>query len=171
MPPCPTLAFTSRAPSNQLTGLEPGTKVSVWLEGLPFCVICEGWRAFPLELQSVRQAAASSRCADLHRFACAFYVQYNVTVLGVTKTGQRTKGANMMQLTTVAPSLRLTSAKARGPTSGTANATALPPGYFTKASRPPLLWGHSACAAFCRSGSDTSQQMGGCAVCCSTCSR
>ena len=57
-------------------------------------------------------------------------MQYNVTVVGVTKTGQRTKGSNMMQFTTPAPAVRLTTALSA--TRGTANATALPNGYFAK---------------------------------------
>jgi hypothetical protein len=38
----------------------------------------------------------------------------------------------MMQFTTPAPAVRLTSAKALSATKGTANATALPNGYFAK---------------------------------------
>ena len=58
-------------------------------------------------------------------------MQYNVTVEGISKTGQRTPGDNMLQLTMPA-GLRLTQAKATGYTTGTATATALPSDAFTK---------------------------------------
>ena len=57
--------------------------------------------------------------------------QYNVTVSGVSRTGQRTKGDNWLPL--VMPSgLLLTKAKATGYTTGVATARALPGDAYTK---------------------------------------
>ena len=67
-------------------------------------------------------------------------MQYNVTVVGITKTGQKVVGKNRLQFTTPAPAVRLTSARALGPTRGTANATALPNGYFATVSRAASVW-------------------------------
>ena len=112
--PCATLTFPSRSPTAALTGLEPGTKVGSLRAGISchcaggVCLTCLTHPSWPL--------------------------QYNVTVVGVTKTGMRTPGTNRLQFTTPAPAVRLTVARALGPTRGTANATALPKGYFATVS-------------------------------------
>ena len=67
------------------------------------------------------------------------FVQYNVTVEGISKTGQRTPGDNMLQLTMPA-GLRLTQAKATGYTTGTATARALPSDAFTKVRAEGKHW-------------------------------
>ena len=72
--------------------------------------------------------------------APSLHVQYNVTVVGITKTGTRTQGKNRLQFTTPAPAVRVTSARALGPTRGTANATALPNGYFATVSQQRAVW-------------------------------
>ncbi len=68
-------------------------------------------------------------------------LQYNVTVIGMDKSGRATKGSNMLQFTTPslptppappARSLTLTSAKAVSQNRGTATATPQPSGLFVK---------------------------------------
>ena len=54
---------------------------------------------------------------------------YNISVVGVNKWGQRTPSSNTLLLTTPA-GVRLTAAKATGPSSGTATAVGTPPSGF-----------------------------------------
>ena len=59
----------------------------------------------------------------------ALVPQYNVTVEGITKSGKRTPGLNMLQFTTPIR-VHLESAQPTSPTTGTATASTLPGNAF-----------------------------------------
>jgi hypothetical protein len=58
-------------------------------------------------------------------------MQYNTSVVGVAANGKKTQGLNLLPITTPSAQLKMASARATGPTTGTATATA-PDGQFTK---------------------------------------
>ncbi|EFN52451.1 hypothetical protein CHLNCDRAFT_138760 [Chlorella variabilis] len=152
VPPCPTLAFTSRAPSNQLTGLEPGTKYNVTVLG----VTKTGQRtkgANMMQLTTYMFTVKKALCPGCPKLefnsstrmgtftGLAPNTAYAVTVAGVDWSGRRTQGSNSLQFKTPTksappppptPTLKLTSARATTPTTAIATASPQPPGAFVK---------------------------------------
>ncbi|EFN51256.1 hypothetical protein CHLNCDRAFT_141289 [Chlorella variabilis] len=152
VPPCPALTFTSRAPSAQLTGLEPGTKYNVTVLG----VTKTGQRtkgANMMQLTTYMFTVKKALCPGCPKLefnsstrmgtftSLAPNTAYTVTVAGVDKNGRRTQGSNSLQFKTPTksgppppptPTLKLTSARATTPTTAIATASPQPPGAFVK---------------------------------------
>ncbi|KAI3423708.1 hypothetical protein D9Q98_010682, partial [Chlorella vulgaris] len=69
--------------------------------------------------------------ADLATLNLPPSTTYNTSVVGVAANGKKTQGLNLLPITTPSAQLKMASARATGPTTGTATATA-PGGQYTK---------------------------------------